>query len=486
MQYVILQHILKGLKVKGIYGTENVSISTICFNSNDAIKNSLFVATRGTQFDGHIYIESAIKNGAIAIVCEKTPEQLSTGVTYVQVNDSGAALGMICSNYFDDPSSKLKLIGVTGTNGKSTIATLLYHLFRNLGYKAGLISTIRYCINDKYLPATHTTPDSFAINKLLSEMVAEKCEYCFMEVSSHAVVQKRIAGLNFKGGIFTNITHDHLDYHKTFKNYIEAKKSFFNKLSSDAFALTNIDDRNGEVMIQNTKAKKYTYSMRQMADFKSRMIENTLDGMHIEIAGKELWSELAGEFNTYNITAIYATAVLLEQEQNQVLTILSGLQAPEGRFESIKDEKNVVAIIDYAHTPDALKNVLSTINQIRQGKGNLICIVGAGGDRDKTKRPEMAKIAAAMSQKVIFTSDNPRSENPETIIDDMMTGIEITDRKKVLKIINREEAIKTAYALARAGDILLIAGKGHEKYQEIKGVKTPFDDKKIIKELMNL
>ncbi len=481
----LLTKILKNTEYTEVIGNTDKEIAFVSFSSKACEKNSLFVAVKGVHADGHKYIDDAIKQGATAVVCEDLPEKRNDDVVYIKVPDSGFALGIICDNFFGHPSSKFKLVGVTGTNGKTTIATLLYQAFRELGYKAGLLSTICYKVNESVIPATHTTPDPFVINKLLFEMVETGCEYCFMEVSSHAVVQNRIAGLSFSGGVFTNITHDHLDYHKTFENYIEAKKGFFDKLPGSAFALTNIDDRNGGVMIQNTKAKKYTYGLKQMADFKCRLLENRIDGMQINIDGTELWCNLVGMFNAYNITAIYAVAILLDQDKEQVLTLLSGLDAAEGRFESIKDDNNVVAIVDYAHTPDALKNVLSTINQIQQGGGRIITVVGAGGDRDTTKRPEMGKIAAAMSQQVILTSDNPRSEDPETIIDEMMAGIDITDKRKVLMIANRKEAIKTAYAFAQSGDIILVAGKGHEKYQEIKGVKHPFDDKQIIKDLMN-
>ncbi len=479
-----LRKILTDTGSTEVFGEDNRNVTSVCFSSKTCGQNSLFVAVKGVHVDGHKFIDDAVQQGATVIVCEEIPEVKKPGITYVLVPDSSFALGIICDNFFDHPSSKLKLIGVTGTNGKTTIVTLLYNTLLHLGYKAGLLSTICYKINEKIVPATHTTPDPFMINKLMYEMVEAGCEYCFMEVSSHAVVQKRIAGLCFAGGVFTNITHDHLDYHKTFENYIAAKKTFFDELPTSAFALSNIDDRNGSVMIQNTKAQKYTYGLKQMADFKSRLIENRIDGMQLNIDGVELWCNLVGMFNAYNITAIYAAAVLLGQDKEQVLTVLSGLNAAEGRFDSVRDDKNVVAIIDYAHTPDALKNVLSTINQIQQGGGKIIAVVGAGGDRDKTKRPEMGKIAASMSQQVILTSDNPRSENPETIINEILAGIEITERKKTLVIANRQEAIKAAYAFAQPGDIILIAGKGHEKYQEINGVRYPFDDKKIIIDLM--
>jgi len=481
-----LNKILVNTGYTAIFGDTDKDISSVSFSSKQCEKNGLFVAVKGVNADGHRFIDDALTNGAATVVCENLPEKRSADITYVKVPDSSSALAIICDNFFDHPSSKLKLVGVTGTNGKTTIATLLYRTFMQLGYKTGLLSTICYRVHDKEFPATHTTPDPFAINKLLAEMVASGCEYCFMEVSSHAVVQQRIAGLSFTGGIFTNITHDHLDYHKTFENYIEAKKSFFDQLPVSAFALTNMDDRNGLVMTQNTKAKGYTYGLKQLADFKTRVIENRIDGMQLNMDGTELWCKLVGVFNAYNITAIYAAAMLLGQDKTQVMAILSGLDAAEGRFESIKDNDNIVAIIDYAHTPDALKNVLATINNIRQGSGKIITVVGAGGDRDRTKRPEMGKIAASLSQQLILTSDNPRSEDPQAIIDEIMAGVDIIDKKKTLVITDRREAIKAAYAFAQPGDIILIAGKGHEKYQEIKGIKHPFDDKKIIKDIMGI
>jgi UDP-N-acetylmuramoyl-L-alanyl-D-glutamate--2,6-diaminopimelate ligase len=378
------------------------------------------------------------------------------------------------------------LVGITGTNGKTTIATLLSNLFMEMGYKVGLLSTICNKINDEIIPSTHTTPDQFELNKLLGMMVEKGCEYCFMEVSSHAVVQNRVAGLYFAGGVFTNITHDHLDYHKTFENYISSKKEFFDRLPDNAFALTNIDDRNGNVMLQNCKAKKFSYSLHTLADFKTRILENNFGGMQLQINDHEIWSRLIGTFNAYNLTAIYATAILLGQDTNEILTALSNLYPAEGRFESIKDKKNVVAIVDYAHTPDAVKKVLSTIASIKNNNEKIITVIGAGGDRDKTKRPEMANISAQISDRVILTSDNPRSEDPAIIVDEMEKGISAADKLKVLTILDRKEAIKTAYALAQPNDIILIAGKGHEKYQEIKGIKYPFDDKQIIKELMEL
>ncbi len=467
-----------------IIGSTDIPIENVSFNSNDIKQNTLFIAVKGTTVDAHKFIPDAIKKGAVAVVCETFPQVCASNVTYVKVKDSGMALGYICSNFFDNPSSKLKLIGITGTNGKTTIATLLFNLFVELGYKVGLLSTICNRINSEIIPSTHTTPDQFVLNKLLGNMVENGCEFCFMEISSHAVVQKRVAGLHFTGGVFSNITHDHLDYHKTFENYISAKKEFFDQLPDSAFALTNVDDRNGSVMVQNTRARKYTYSLQTMADFKTKILENNFGGMQLQINDGEIWCRLVGNFNAYNVTAIYATAILLEQDKEEVMAKLSNLEAAEGRFESFKDKKNVVAIVDYAHTPDAVKKILTTIASIKNSNGKIITVIGAGGDRDKTKRPEMADISLQISDRVILTSDNPRSEDPAVIVEEMEKGISNENKQKVLTILDRREAIKTAYALAQSGDIILIAGKGHEKYQEIKGVKYPFDDKQIIKELM--
>ncbi len=481
-----LKNLLHNVATIEIIGNTDIGIESVSFNSNNIKKNELFVAVRGISVDAHKFIPDVIKSGAIAIVCEEYPTVLESNVTYIKVLNSGKALGFICSNFFDNPSAKLKLVGITGTNGKTTIATLLCNLFIKMGYKVGLLSTICNRISDEVIPSTHTTPDQFVLNKLLATMVERGCEYCFMEVSSHSVVQNRVAGLQFAGGVFTNITHDHLDYHKTFENYISAKKEFFDSLPETAFALTNIDDRNGSVMLQNSKAKKYSYSLQSMADFKTRILENNFGGMQLSINDREIWCRLIGNFNAYNLTAIYATATLLGQDIDEILTAVSDLDAAEGRFESFKDKKNVVAIVDYAHTPDALKKVLTTIASIKNNKEKIITVVGAGGDRDKTKRPEMASISAQISDRVILTSDNPRSEDPTVILEEMKIGISASDKLKVLAILDRKEAIKTAYALAQPNDIILIAGKGHEKFQEIKGIKYPFDDKQIIKELMDL
>jgi len=480
-----LQDILYKAGITEKIGSTNLQINDICFDSRKISPKCLFVAVRGTNADGHQYIQQAVEKGAAAIVCEAFPEKIIENITYVKVADSSYSLGFIASNFFDNPSQKLTLIGVTGTNGKTTIATTLHQLFIQLGYNSGLLSTIKNKINNEEIPATHTTPDAIQLNQLLKKMVDKKCTHCFMEVSSHAAQQGRIAGLDFDGGIFTNLTLDHLDYHKTFDEYLKAKKKFFDSLSSKAFALSNIDDKNGKVMLQNTKAKKYAYALKTVADYKAKIIENTFSGLQVDIDGNDVWFKMIGEFNAYNLLAVYATAVLLEEEKFKVLSILSGLEPVEGRFDFIKSDNNITAIVDYAHTPDALKNVLETISTIRTGNETLISVVGCGGDRDRTKRPIMAKIACNMSNKVILTSDNPRSEDPEEIIKEMKSGIDPLNMKKVLAIVNREEAIKTACSLAQQGDIILVAGKGHEKYQEIKGVKHPFDDKKIVKEIFN-
>jgi UDP-N-acetylmuramoyl-L-alanyl-D-glutamate--2,6-diaminopimelate ligase len=457
----------------------------VTFDSRKVKKDSLFIATRGTTSDGHHYIEVAIENGAVAVVCEDLPEILKDTVTYVKVLDSSASLGYIACNFFDNPSEKLKLVGITGTNGKTTTVTLLFNLFRGLGYSVGLLSTVENKINTTIIPSTHTTPDALALNELLSKMVEAGCQYAFMEVSSHAIIQHRITGLKFTGAGFSNITHDHLDYHKTFEEYIKAKKMFFDNLQDDAFALTNKDDRNGLVMLQNTKAKKYSYGLKSIADFKCRVIENHLNGLLLSIDNQEVWVKLIGSFNAYNVLVVYAIALLLKQDKVQVLTTLSNLNSVEGRFQYIKSKNGIVAIVDYAHTPDALKNVLETIKDIRTGNEQVITLVGCGGDRDAAKRPIMAEIACDYSNKIILTSDNPRSENPEDILNQMQAGISPVEMKKTLRISDRKEAIRTAVAFAKEGDIILIAGKGHEKYQEIAGVKHPLDDFEIVKELFN-
>jgi UDP-N-acetylmuramoyl-L-alanyl-D-glutamate--2,6-diaminopimelate ligase len=478
----LLSDILYKTRLDEIIGSTNVAISSVTFDSRKVKKDSLFVATRGTASDGHHYIELAIESGAVAIVCEDLPETLKENITYVKVLDSAASLGYIACNFYDNPSEKLKLVGITGTNGKTTTVTLLFNLFRGLGYSVGLLSTVENKINTTIIPSTHTTPDALTLNELLSKMVEAGCQYAFMEVSSHAIVQHRITGLKFTGAAFSNITHDHLDYHKTFEEYIKAKKIFFDNLQDDAFALTNKDDRNGAVMLQNTKAKKYSYGLKSIADFKCRVIENHLNGLLLSIDNQEVWVKLIGSFNAYNVLVVYAIALLLKQDRVQVLTTLSNLNSVEGRFQYIKSKNGIVAIIDYAHTPDALKNVLETIKDIRTGNEQVITLVGCGGDRDAAKRPIMAEIACDYSNKIILTSDNPRSENPEDILNQMQAGISPVEMKKTLRISDRKEAIRTAVAFAKEGDIILIAGKGHEKYQEIAGVKHPFDDFEIVKE----
>ncbi len=480
-----LLDILKGLEIKETIGSLNKKISSVCFDSRTVNKNSLFVATKGTQVDGHQYIKTAIEQGATAIVCEKLPKKLEKKVSYLKVENSQFALGEIASLWYDEPSKKLKLIGVTGTNGKTTIATLLNQLFTNLGYFTGLISTIENKIGAQSIKATHTTPDALSINKLMSDMVENGCEYCFMEVSSHALHQGRTAGLDFDGGIFTNITHDHLDYHKDFPSYIKAKKIFFDNLKKEAFALTNLDDKNGMIILQNCKAQKYSYSIQSLGDFKARIIENQINGLNLIIDEQDVWFRLTGSFNAYNLLAIYGTATILEQEKQEVLSVLSNLHSVNGRFDHFLSPEGIVAIVDYAHTPDALLNVLKTINDIKQGAERIITVVGAGGNRDKTKRPEMAMIAADYSDQVILTSDNPRFEKPDDIIEDMKARLNHKQGLKTIAISKRDEAIKTAFAMANPKDFILIAGKGHETYQEIEGVKYHFDDKEVITNLFN-
>ncbi len=481
-----LQDILYRAGITEIIGKTDMIIESIEFDSRKVTKGSLFVATVGTQVDGHDFIESAIKKGAFAIVCEKLPVKLDSKVTYTIANNSSEALGYISANFFDNPSAELKLIGVTGTNGKTTIATLLHQLFMDLGYGVGLLSTIQNKINDTVIPSTHTTPDSIRINELLTDMVVNGCDYVFMEVSSHSVAQHRITGLKFSGGLFTNITHDHLDYHGTFKEYIKAKKGFFDRLPSNAFALTNADDKNGNVMLQNTIAKKYSYGLKNMATYKGKIIENSLEGMMMKVDDHEVYSLLSGNFNAYNILSVYAVARLLNQNKDEILVSISRLKGAEGRFDVVRSQHGITAIIDYAHTPDALENILSTLNSIRTHNEELITVVGAGGNRDGSKRPLMAKVASLLSNRVILTSDNPRNEDPLKILDEMKTGIDPAKKKNTMVIANRREAITTAFNIARSGDMILIAGKGHEKYQEIAGVKHPFDDKKVITELMEI
>jgi len=482
----LLSDILYKTRLDEIVGSTNLAISSVTFDSRQVKKDSLFIATVGVTVNGHKFIDKAIEMGAIAIVCEELPYQINENITYIKVLNSSESLGYIACNFYDNPSEKLKLIGITGTNGKTTTVTLLFNLFRGLGYNVGLLSTVENKINNVVIPSTHTTPDALELNQLLNNMVEQGCQYAFMEVSSHAIVQHRITGLQFTGAAFSNITHDHLDYHKTFDEYIKAKKLFFDNLPIESFALTNKDDRNGMVMLQNTKAKKYTYGLKSVADFKCRVIENHLNGLLLNIDNQEVWIKLIGSFNAYNALVVYAVSQLLKQDKVQVLTTLSNLNSVEGRFQYVKSKTGIIAIVDYAHTPDALKNVLETIKDIRNGNEQVITVIGCGGDRDAAKRPIMAKIACELSNKTILTSDNPRSENPEEILNQMQEGLSPVDAKNALRISDRKEAIKTAVAFAKDGDILLIAGKGHEKYQEINGVKHHFDDFEIIKELFEL
>lgn len=463
-----------------------LDVNSICFDSRKVQSGSLFIAVKGTFSDGHDYIEKAIASGAKAIVCEKLPGTIQETLVYVTVKDSAQALGIIASNFFGNPSDKVKLTGVTGTNGKTTTATLLYQLFSTMGYAVGLISTVENRIREKVSPSTHTTPDPIQLNDLLKKMVEAGCSHVFMEVSSHAIDQERIAGLKFAGAIFTNITHDHLDYHKTFENYIKAKKKFFDELNSDAFALVNVDDKRGMVMLQNTKASKHSFGLKKMVDFKAKIITNSIEGLELEIEGKNVWFKMIGDFNAYNILGVYGAAVLLGEDAHEVLTKLSALQGAPGRFELVWPGAKITAIVDYAHTPDALKNVLETIAQFRTGTEQVITVVGCGGNRDKTKRPLMASIACRLSDKVVLTSDNPRDEDPLEIIREMQTGVTPTETRKTLVMADREEAIKTACMMAKEKDIVLIAGKGHEDYQEIKGVKHPFDDRKVVERMLKL
>jgi len=464
----------------------NIDVKGICFDSRKVQPGFLFVAVRGTQSDGHAFMEKAVASGAVAIVAEKLPEIISENTTYVTVKDSALSIGTIASNFYGNPSSKLKLVGVTGTNGKTTVATLMFKLFTSLGYRCGMLSTVVNKIVDKEIEATHTTPDPIQINELLVKMLNEQCTHCFMEVSSHAAAQGRIEGLSFTGALFTNITHDHLDYHRTFESYIRAKKLFFDGLSSHAFALVNVDDKRGMVMLQNCKAKKHTYGLKKMADFKAKIITNSIVGLELEIEERSVWFKLIGDFNAYNLLAVYGAACLMGEDPEQVLMKLSALSGASGRFELVLPGSRFTAIVDYAHTPDAVKNVLETIENFRSGNEQVITVIGCGGDRDKTKRPLMAAIACKYSNKVILTSDNPRSEDPMEIIKEMQQGVSPTDSKKTLVMVDREEAIKTACMLAKEKDIILVAGKGHENYQEIKGVKYPFDDKEVLTRMLKM
>ena len=479
-----LKVILNNVVALKTIGDTAMSVSKIEFDSRKVTKNDLFVALKGTLVDGHAYIDKAISLGASVIVCQELPKEVNSEITYIQVSDANAALAQLAANYYDSPSKKLKLVGVTGTNGKTTIATLLYQQYKNAGYKVGLLSTVKIMVNDAEYPTMHTTPDSVLINKYLSMMVNDGVDFCFMEVSSHGIDQKRTEGLQFAGGIFTNLTHDHLDYHNTFSDYRDVKKQFFDALPKTAFALTNIDDKNGEIMLQNTKAKKVSYALKTYANYTAQILENQFSGLVLKINNNDIWTKLIGKFNAYNLLAIYAVSDLLGMENTENLRLISLLENVSGRFEYIvSEEQKVTAIVDYAHTPDALKNVLETINAIRTGNEQLITVVGCGGDRDKTKRPKMAHIATQMSTTAIFTSDNPRSENPETIIEEMEAGVLPENFSKSLSVSNRLQAIKTACQMANKNDIILIAGKGHEAYQEVNGVRTDFDDLQNVKDL---
>ncbi|HTF17166.1 MAG TPA: UDP-N-acetylmuramoyl-L-alanyl-D-glutamate--2,6-diaminopimelate ligase [Chryseolinea sp.] len=481
-----LKDILYKVPLTSSVGDMAIEVSSICFDSRKAAKGALFVAVKGSTSDGHDFIEKALDLGASAVLCQTLPTSLRGGVTFVGVKNSAAALGIVASNYYGNPSASMKIVGVTGTNGKTTVATLLFKLFGALGIRRGLLSTVENKIEEEVIPATHTTPDPIQLNALLRRMADAGCTHAFMEVSSHAIDQDRTAGLKFAGALFTNITHDHLDYHETFEKYITAKKKFFDELGSDAFALVNADDRRGMVMLQNTKATKYTYGLKKMVDFKGKIIANTIEGLELEVGAKHVWFKLIGDFNAYNLLAVYGASVLLGYESDEILTKLSALDGATGRFQLIQPGGRFTAIVDYAHTPDALQNVLETIALFRTGNEQVITVVGCGGNRDKTKRPLMAAIACRHSDRVILTSDNPRDEDPMEIIHEMQAGVSPTDAKKTLVMADREEAIKSACMMARDKDIILVAGKGHETYQEIKGVKYPFDDHEVLERMMKL
>ncbi len=484
---MILQDILYKVSIRTVKGNTDIEIKDLQIDSRKVTAGTCFIAVKGYATDGHNYIDTAINNGAVAIVCEVLPSKLEDDLIYVQVENSAAAAGYMSHNFYGEPSLKMKLVGVTGTNGKTTIATVLWKLFTSLGYKCGLLSTVQNQIGETVISATHTTPDAVSINKLLRQMLDEGCTHVFMECSSHAIHQHRIAGLHFAGALFSNITHDHLDYHKTFDEYIRVKKSWFDGLTSDAFAISNIDDKRGMVMLQNTAAKKYYYSLKTLADFKGKILENSFAGLHMMINEQEVYFRLIGEFNAYNILTVYGAAVCLGEDKMQVLQQLSNLAGAEGRFDyTVSSHERLVGIVDYAHTPDALLNVLATIKKLRQGHEHIITVVGCGGDRDKTKRPIMAEVACEYSDRVIFTSDNPRSEDAQQIIKEMEAGVSVVSKKKYISIADRKEAIKTAVSLAEKEDIILVAGKGHEKYQDIKGVKYDFDDKQVLNEMFEL
>ena len=479
-----LKDILSGVTVLSTNGSVDVNVNAIVFDSRKATEGTAFVAIKGTAVDGHSFIDGVIEKGCTVIIAEHEVK-VPSNVTLIVTDNSSKALALMATNFYNHPSEKLKLVGITGTNGKTTTTTLLFNLFMKLGYKSGLLSTVVNKIGSRDIPSTHTTPDPVALNELLNEMVEEGCTHCFMEVSSHAIHQHRISGLSFAGGVFTNITHDHLDYHATFKEYIRVKKSFFDELPSSAFALSNVDDKNGMVMMQNTKASKHTFALKSPADFKVKVLENQFSGLVLNLCGTEVWSKLIGDFNAYNLVTVYAVSELLGEEKLEILTALSALESVDGRFQYTTSNGGITAIVDYAHTPDALENVLKTISSIRTRNEDVYTVVGCGGDRDKLKRPTMAAIACELSDKVIITSDNPRSEDPNTIIEEMMVGVEGQHFKKTLSIVDREQAIKTAVSMAQKGDIILIAGKGHEKYQDIKGVKHHFDDMELVTELFN-
>lgn len=484
---MLLQDVLYKVAIRAVAGSTGIEVNDIQIDSRKIKPGATFVAVRGAAADGHQFIEKAIESGALAVVCEKMPAKRNENVVYLEVEDSAVAAAYMANNFFGRPSEKIKLVGVTGTNGKTTIATLLYKLFTRLGYTCGLLSTVENRIGEKIVPATHTTPDAISLNQLLSQMMEEGCTHVFMETSSHAIHQHRITGLQYAGGIFSNITHDHLDYHKTFDEYIRVKKAFFDSLASSAFAISNADDKRGTVMLQNTNAKKYYYSLRTVAEFKGKILDNSLSGLMMTVNEVEVHFRLIGEFNAYNLLAVYGAAICLGEDKQEVLTALSVLTGAEGRFDyMVSAKEKVIAIVDYAHTPDALLNVLATIKKLKKGFEQVITVVGCGGDRDKTKRPLMAEAACEYSDKAIFTSDNPRSEDPAQIIKDMEEGLSAAAKRKYIAIADRKEAIKTAISLAKQEDIILIAGKGHEKYQEIKGVKNQFDDKKIVKEMFEL
>lgn len=481
-----LHNILYKVSLRAVSGSTDVEITDVVTDSRKVTVGCCFIAVKGTQRDGHLFIPQAIADGAVAIVCEQMPDQTEEGVTYVQVDSAAAAVGPMAHQFYGEPTRQLKLVGVTGTNGKTTVATLLYQLFSGMGHKSGLVSTVKYMVGDQELPSTHTTPDAVNLNKLFKEMADAGCTHVFMECSSHAIHQHRIDGLHFAGALFTNITHDHLDYHKTFDEYIRVKKSFFDGLGSDAFAISNMDDKRGAVMLQNTHATKYFYSLRSLADFKGRILDNALDGLHMTVNDHEVNFRMIGEFNAYNLLAVYGAAVCLGEDRQEVLTVLSGLRGAEGRFDYIVSrEENIIGIVDYAHTPDALLNILATIKNLRKGHEKVITVVGCGGDRDKTKRPVMAEVAVEHSDKAIFTSDNPRSEDPQEILKDMEAGVTVEHKRKFIAIADRREAIKAAVSMAGREDIVLVAGKGHEKYQEIKGQRFPFDDKEILGECLS-